>query len=141
MTELKRRTAEVVKTKAVTLKRKRIKETQRNRVNGKSDYTASTTLVFPSDPAGLMVGLKRELRVIASKISNDPAKLALLNKTYAVGLAHIKARYTYNKDTPALQPRSRSARVEADEVAARKAKEASIKAAIAKEEKAAKAKE
>ena len=115
-------TRRVVKQKVVkapTVKRQRIKLNPAKRADGKTDYTASTTLVFPTDTSGLLTNLRKEFRTIASKIGTDAEKRALLKETLQICMKHVDARVKYNEGAGVL--RSRSERINA-----RKAEEQAI---------------
>ena len=121
MAELKRRAAKVIPTVTVARKRNRIVSTVPKRMDGKSDYTASTLLVFPTDPLGLCVGLRKELIKLASKMHGDETKVKLVKHTLSIGMKHLDAKY---KETGKLSKantslKSRSATITARQEAER----------------------
>lgn len=68
---------------------------------------------FPTDKHNLCVGLKEQMRVVASRIGTDPANLELLDTTYAILRASVQERFEYNQtNTGVLKRRTAGGAVE-----------------------------
>ena len=98
MAELKRRVAkEADAPKRTSIgKRNRIKSTQPKRIDGKSDFQASTLLVFPTDELGLCTGLRKELLRVAERVKGDKSKIQLLKATLSIGMKHVGAKFDHS---------------------------------------------
>ena len=130
-TKLKRREAKVAPApRLMKGKRNRIKSVQPKRIDGQSDFTASTLLVFPTDPAGLCTGLRKELLKVATRVQGDPKKIALLKSTLGICMKHVDSKYKQTIEiNKAGSLKSRSARI-----ADRAAKEVEMLAELAKDD-------